>query len=354
MRTGFAHLPLHGGKAPSWLFTRMRRLAREIISVFISEFGAEKLLGRISDPYWFQAFGCVLGFDWHSSGLTTTVCGAMKEGVRGIESDLGFYACGGKGGTSRKTPDEIKSFCEKVGFDAESLVYSSRMSAKVDSAALQDGYELYHHSFFFTKSGAWTVVQQGMNTETHYARRYHWLGEKVENYVCEPHNAICSQETHTVLNMVAAESEDSRRTAVCISQERPDKILKEAERCLSLELPRRHYLLGEDFSRERLKKILLSTYEEQPVNFEKLLGIKGVGPKTVRALALIAELLYGAKPSFRDPARFSFAHGGKDGIPYPVDRKLYDESIEYLRKCVGKGRIDLSEKEKALKRLARF
>src|SRR5215212_6851549 len=209
-RTGFAHLPLHGGKAPRWLFDRMVLFAREIVVYLVAEFGTQEVLRRLSDPYWFQAFGCVLGFDWHSSGLTTTVCGALKEGLRGLEKDVGIYVAGGKGATSRKTPDEITTACESLGRDPTPLVYASRISAKVDNSAVQDGYQLYHHSFVFTAQGQWCIVQQGMSDETSMARRYHWLSDNVKSYVNEPHAAVCCVATAQTLNLVAAESAEVR------------------------------------------------------------------------------------------------------------------------------------------------
>ncbi len=351
-RTGIANLPLHGGKAPAWLFQRMSKLAREVCIVIVEEFGPEEMLRRLSDPYWFQAFGCALGFDWHSSGLTTTTCGALKEGLRGIENDLGFFVAGGKGGTSRQTPAEIESCGHLITADPAELVYASRMVAKVDTAALQDGYSLYHHTFVFTRNGHWAVIQQGMNETTRYARRYHWLGEKVTDFVCEPHAAICSEKTGACLNLVAEESAPARKTIAGIAaEEKPEKTLTEIARIKSLNLPARHYLKVEDIHPERLGKTLLAAYERAPGGFEELLSLPGVGPKTIRALSLLSELVYGAPPSFSDPARFSFAHGGKDGIPYPVDRRTYDQSIELLRKAVGRSRIEGSEKRRAIARL---
>lgn len=355
MKTGVAHLPLHAGKAPRWLFHRMTRLARGITATVIEEYGPLEMLRRLSDPYWFQAFGCVLGFDWHSSGLTTTVGGALKEGVHGLEKELGFFVGGGKGGASRKTPREIRDYCEKTNLPAEKFVYASRISAKVDSAALQDGYELYHHNFFLTAGGEWCIVQQGMNDETRYARRYHWLGEELWEFVCEPHKAICTEVKGKALNMVARESADSREVSTMLSRGHPEKFLKEFEGPVSLDLPARHGIdIDRDIRSGYLKKILLKTYEKQPPDFETLLSMEGVGPKTIRALSLVGEIIYGKRPSFRDPARFSYAHGGKDGIPYPVDRALYDRSIEILRRGLKKSAVDLTEKNKALKRLAAF
>src|SRR5437899_5694527 len=268
--TGYASLPLHGGKAPPWLFSRMVRLSREIVIYLVSEFGPREVLRRLSDPFWFQAFGCVLGFDWHSSGVTTTVCGAVKEGVRAIDRDLGFFAAGGKGATSRKAPGQIAASCEVIGRDPRPLVYASRTAAKVDSAAVQDGYQLYHHVFFFTSAGEWCVVQQGMSDETSTARRYHWLSEHVANFVDEPHEAVCCDARADTLNLVAHESDAVRRGSAELAGQRPDVTL----RALALTMPARHTLLPElDVAPPYLEKILLKTYERAPEDFETLLGI---------------------------------------------------------------------------------
>jgi len=351
-RTGIANLPLHYGKAPRWLFDRMTKLAREITIAITTEFGPEEMLHRLSDPFWFQAFGCVLGYDWHSSGVTTTVCGALKEGIKGLETDLGLFVAGGKGKTSRKTPTEIEGIGHLLKSDTSSLVYASRMAAKVDNSALQDGYQLYHHTFLFTKNGLWSVVQQGMNEGNRYARRYHWLGEKVTDFVCEPHSAICSQARGEALNLVAAESEPARDTITQIAtEEKPEKIVDQLKRLKTLDLPSRHHLSLVDIHPDRLHKTLLITYEHQPDNFENLLSLDGVGPKTLRALGLISELIYDVPISLRDPARYSFAHGGKDGHPYPVDRKTYDKSIEILHQALERAKVGDKEKIAALRRL---
>jgi hypothetical protein len=342
MRTGFAHLPLHGGHAPPWLFQRMVPLSREIVIFIASEFGREEVLRRLSDPFWFQAFGCVLGFDWHSSGLTTTVCGALKEGLRGTERELGLYVAGGKGATSRKTPSEITAACERLGRDPEPLVYASRISAKVDNSAVQDGYQLYHHSFVFTGEGKWCIVQQGMSDETPMARRYHWLADSVQSYVNEPHAAVCCDATGETLNLVAAENAGVRDASARLA----------GEKTALLEMPRRHWVRDADINPKYLEKILLQTYERQPEDFEALLAIPGVGAKTLRALALTAGLVYGTKASFRDPARYSFAHGGKDGTPFPVDRATYDKTIEVLHQALNKANVARTEKVHAFRRLA--
>lgn len=374
MRTGVANLPLHYGCVPSWLFDRMKKLSREMIRIMVEEFGPVHFLRKLSDPFWFQALGCVLGYDWNSSGLTTVVCGALKEGLRGTERDLGIFVCGGKGTTSRKTPREIESFADSYGFDPQPLIYTSRMSAKVDNTALQDGYQLYHHSFFFAnmqkgkkldsyktqdsvlkeKTVEWVVVQQGMNDANRMARRYHWLGSEVEDFVEEPEKAICCDKRGDTLNLVARESSEARKTSVVVVNQGVNLLLKDLEKVDKLDLPRRHFIKESDFNTPRLQKILIRAYEAHPDNFEGLLSQEGVGPKTIRALSLISELIYGKRPSYQDPARFSFAHGGKDGIPYPVERRTYDQSIMILKEVINQAKLGLTEKERALKRLGLF
>ena len=354
MRTGSAHLPLHGGRAPAWLFSRMVRLAREITAHIVAEYGSDEVLRRLSDPHWFQAFGCVLGFDWHSSGVTTTVTGALKEGLRGTEHELGIYAGGGKGAVSRRTPGEIVTYCDRLSIDAQPLVYASRMSAKVDSAAVQDGYQLYHHAFFFTPSGGWCVVQQGMSDATGMARRYHWLASQLRSFVNEPHAAICAEAEAPTLNLVAEESAGTRVSSAELAREKPGVVLAALRDLPLLSMPRRHAVMIGDVNASHLDKILLKTYERAPEDFETLLGMEGVGAKTLRALALASEVIYGTPASTRDPARFSFAVGGKDGFPYPVDLETYDKTVEVLRAAVNKANIDRSERVKALKRLVEY
>jgi hypothetical protein len=333
----------------------MVKLAREITIAIVSDFGAEEMLRRLSHPYWFQAFGCILGYDWHSSGVTTTLCGALKEGLKGLEKDLGLFVAGGKGKTSRRTPEEIERWGELLAINPVPLVYASRMSAKVDSSAVQDGYQLYHHSFLFTKSGSWAVIQQGMNETNRYARRYHWLGEQLSSFVNEPHSAVLSEARGQALNLVASESDPARTTITEIATEqKPEALIADLKKLKTLDLPPHHYLTTQDLHPDSISRILLSTYERQPKDFEQLLGLQGVGAKTIRALSLISELIYGVAPSYRDPARYSFAHGGKDGIPYPVDRKTYDQSIELLRKAISKTKLGIREKNEAVSRLKRW
>jgi hypothetical protein len=355
MRRATATLPLHGGKAPAWLMRRMVNLAREIIVVIVSDFGAPEALRRLSDPFWFQSFGCLLGFDWHSSGVTTTVCAAVKQGIAGMEAELGLFAAGGKGAHSRRTPDEITARGADIAVDPAGLVYLSRLTAKVDNNAVQDGYQLYIHNFFFTPDGRWAVVQQGMDGATATARRYHWLSDSLTDMTVSPHAAVCDdRRLGQIMNLTDPGADRARELVAELSRERPDWILEQAREVNRLTLPRRHEVTADDIDPRRIEKILLSTYERRPAGFEELLALPGVGPKTIRALALIGEVIYGAPASFSDPARFSFAHGGKDGYPYPVDRENYDRSIDTLRRVAGSARIGLTEKKDALRRLDQF
>jgi hypothetical protein len=355
VRTGTATLPLHGGKAPAWLFSRMRLLAREITLAIVSEYGPGEMLVRLSDPAWFQALGAVLGFDWHSSGVTTTVCGALKDGLRGLEHESGLLVAGGKGGVSRKTPTEIEAAAAagRLAVGADRLVYASKMAAKVDSAGLQDGFQIYHHSFFFTRDGKWAVVQQGMNGSNGMARRYHWLSDSVTDFVIEPHQAIASQAIGSgVLNLVAKTSVPAQQTITELSHEPPDKVVGQLKRLKSLSMPRRHAVELRDIHPDNLLKAFVSTYERQAGDFETVMGLPGVGPKTIRALALIAEVVHDTPASRSDPALFSYAHGGKDGFPYPVDRPTYDRNIDILRTAVTQAEMGRTERLDALKRLA--
>ncbi len=332
----------------------MVQLAPAIAEVIVLEHGRPELLRRLSDPYWFQAFGCVLGFDWHSSGVTTTVCGALKEGLSKRSSELGVYVAGGKGKASRLTPSELIQFGDKLGMNGERLAYNSRMAAKVDSAAVQDGFGIYHHSFFLTSDGEWAVVQQGMRDADGTARRYHWLGSQIRDFVNEPHAAVASDaKGESVLNMVASDSSRARDVSAEFARQEPRHVGREIARLITLALPNRHWVdIQRDVNPAHLRKVLLTTYESSPQNFEQLLSLPGVGPKAVRALALVADIVYGSPASMTDPARFSFAHGGKDGHPYPVNRTVYDGSVEWLRDAVNKAKIGHTDKLDALKRLA--
>jgi len=354
MQRRLAELPLHNGKAPSWLFQRMKRLAREIVLLFLIEGRVNDLIRNLSDPYWFQALGCILGFDWHSSGLTTTTGGALKEGLKEISLEAGIFIAGGKGRTALHTPDEIRRMADKSDFDGERWINLSRLVARIDNNAIQDGYQLYYHLLVFTKDGNWCVIQQGMNPDNRYARRYHWLGEEVKDFVNEPHKAICSEKFEDlVLNLVAKDSEGTRKTITQLSREAPDRVVKDWEKVI-LYLPAHHPIGVSEIKPQNLKSILLETYQNPPPDFQSLLLYKGVGAKTLRALSLISELVYGQPPSFKDPARFSFAHGGKDGHPYPVDRKLYDTSIDILEKAIKRAKLGQREEINALRRLSSF
>lgn len=354
MRKGVATLPLHWGSAPRWLFDRMKRMARAVGEIVAAEYGADELLRRLADPVWFQAFGCVAGFDWHSSGVTTTVCGAFKEGLSGLERDVGVFVCGGKGRASRKTPDELRVQADAFGLDGESLVRLSRLVAKVDSAGLQDGFQLYHHVFFGTTQGKWAVVQQGMNTESRQARRYHWLGEKAADPVSDPHEGVACDVRTQPLNMVAGEAVSARQAVTELARQEPESVVRELERVRSLAMPTKHPVGLADCRPEYLRKVLLTTYELAPGSFTELLLTPGVGPKTVRALALVAEVAYGAPLSFRDPVTYSFAVGGKDGWPYPVNRNAYDRVLVTLERAIRAAKLGNGEQLGALRRLERW
>lgn len=333
----------------------MKLLARSVSEIIIIEFGKDYFLKRLSNPFWFQAFGCVLGFDWHSSGLTTTVCGALKEAFRDLK-DSGIYVCGGKGATSRKTPQEIESIAYNLAKAPQSLIYASKMVAKVDNNALQDTFILYHHTFIFTKQFNWIVIQQGMSDIGKWARRYHWSSENFNSFVEDPHEGIVSDKSFLTLNMVDKGKEKSRDLIGQLSQRKPEDNFNDL---ISLKkeiqsLPSRHRVLLEDINPKYLHKIFLKTYENKPENFERLLSLANVGGKTLRALALISDLIYGESLSFRDPARFSFAHGGKDGYPYHVNLTEYQRTVDILNKAVNKAKIGCTDKVRALKRLHTF
>jgi hypothetical protein len=357
MRTGVANLPLHGHHCPRWLFERMVKLSSAIIEAIVEEYGPGEVLARLADPFWFQALGCVTGFDWHSSGLTTVLCGALKEGLRSKQSRLGLYLAGGKAMASRKTPLEIEEYTDRFNLpvNVASLQYASRMSAKVDNAALQDGFQIYHHVFAFTADGSWAVVQQGMNQNSGWARRYHWLGDKIHTFIQEPHAAVCGKPATNVLNMVAGESLKARKASLYLSG-KPDEVVKTLKKIAGLpvdklrvlNLPGAHPVPGAG----RIEKTLARLYDLKPSSYEDLLAVDGVGPATVRAFALVAEVVYNAAASSKDPVRYSFAHGGKDGHPYPVNRYDYDRSITLLENALRRVRTGDRTNVEALKRLA--
>ena len=370
MRTGIATVPLDYGHCPRWLFERMEKLGRAMAMSIVEEFGPEEFLKRLSDPVWFQSLGCVMGFDWNSSGLTVTTLGALKAGLFEIQDQLGVFVCGGKK-ESRKTPEEITAYGISRQLDfAPDLIYASKMAAKVDSSLVQDGYQIYQHNFLFTKSGNWTVIQQGMNTENQTARRYHWLSAVLRpaqdktNFIEEPHTGIASQIKVRPLNLTAKESGQNRDVSMGLIKEEPKTVVKNLELLQTKKSPNLtemtlynkefhwHPVVQEKFNLKRLEKIVSVINGEAPANFENLLSLKGVGPKTIRALSLVAEVIYGAKPSYEDPARYTFSVGGKDGTPFPTDRKTYDKTLEIMNKGIFRSAVSLREKDEAQRRLA--
>ena len=364
-RTGVANLPLHGGKAPKWLFKRMVALSRGIIDVISYEYGKDEFIRRLSDPFWFQALSCVLGFDWHSSGCTTVTCGALKEVM--LPEEHGIAISGGKGKISRKTPLEIEKTADIFNISAskiEKLKYSSRMSAKIDNTAIQDGHQLYHHVFTFTENGKWAVIQQGINEETNYARRYHWFSENVNNFVCEPHDAILGQRSQLkVLDMVSINSGSAQKVCVDLVCDHPSHLRNDWARFSNnvsqktldnWNTPKVKLIECLDMPRSINWNKMREIYDFQPKNYEELLSMNGVGPKTVRALALISDLIYGEKPSWSDPVKYSFTVGGKDGVPFPVDRKAMDEATDIIRIGIKQAKIGEKEKIHSIKRLQNF
>lgn len=337
-KVGVANLPLHYGKAPKWLYERMVRLASAISGIIIYEYGEEKFLELLSNPFWFQCFSCVLGYDWHSSGTTTVTTAALKEALTKYD----IAVAGGKG-MAKKTLEEIEKKANNFDIDAEKIKYASRMTAKVDSSALQDGYGLYHHTIFFTRKGKWIVIQQGMNIKTRYARRYHWIW-KIKNFIEEPHSGIAGIKG-IALNMTAKESEEARKISLDIAKERPSILMRQFKAIKSYKAEKL------DMPRHINWNALKEVYEIQPKNYEEFLSIKGIGASTVRALAYISELIYGKAPSWKDPVKFSFAVGGKDGVPYPVDRKAMDEATKILQLSLEEATLGKKEKIEAIKRL---
>ena len=367
-RSGSADLPLHGGQVPKWLADRMTRLGTVITEAIVHHYGRDELLRRLAHPFWFQSFGAVMGMDWHSSGITTSVIGALKRGIAPLAGELGIHVCGGRGKHSRQTPQELVSIGERVGFDGLALAKASRLVAKVDSAAVQDGFDLYLHGFVVTDDGRWVVVQQGMNGERKQARRYHWLSETLRSFVEEPHAAIDGVEQGEIINLTDRRAEASRRTQLDILQSLgPDGIAREL-RALEgrdempgpltsqpmlphLIMPAHHEVRPNDVLERRLHGNLAAAADRGPSDFCELLLIPGIGARTVRALAMVAEIVHGAPYRFTDPARFSFAHGGKDRHPFPVPLRVYDQTIQVLKSAVQKAKLGGAEELSALKRL---
>ncbi|WP_027664768.1 DUF763 domain-containing protein [Rhizobium leguminosarum] len=367
-RAGSADLPLHGGRVPHWLGDRMTRLGTLITEAVVHHYGRDEFLRRLAHPFWFQSFGAVMGMDWHSSGITSSVLGALKRGLKPRAGELGLHVCGGRGAHSRKTPQELVSIGERVGLDGEGLATTSRLIAKVDSAALQDGFDLYLHGFIVADDGHWVVVQQGMNGDRRQARRYHWLSEGLESFVDSPHAAIEGKSQGEIVNLADRRAERSRRGQLdLLATLGPDRIIREAAALLRAEepapepaeqpmlphliMPAHHNVRESDVNMRRLHGNLAAAADRGPADFEELLLVPGVGARTVKALAMVAEVVHGAPCRFSDPARFSIAHGGKDRHPFPVPLKVYDETIAVMKSAVQKGRLGREEELQALRRL---
>ena len=361
-RSGTADLPLHGGRVPAWLGQRMTRLGAVITEAVVQNYGREELLRRLAHPFWFQSFGAVMGMDWHSSGITTSVIGALKRGLEPLRGELGIHVCGGRGQHSRKTPQELVAVGERVGIDGEQLATTSRLVAKVDSAAVQDGFDLYLHGFIVTDDGKWVVVQQGMNGDARQARRYHWLSEGLSSFVDEPHNAIDGPQQGIIANLTDHRAAASRGAQLELLQLGADRVVREyaaiaqhtpaAQPLLPhLIMPVHHDVRASDVNARRLHGNLAAAADRGPQDFAQLLLTPGVGARTVRALAMVAEVVHGAPYRFADPARFSLAHGGKDGHPFPVPTKAYDETINVLKSAVRKAKLGNEEELAAIRRL---
>ncbi len=350
MKTGTADLPLHGGRVPMWLASRMASLGRVIVEALVLEYGRTEVLRRLADPFWFQSLGCVMGMDWHSSGVTTSVLGALKRGLAPVAAELGIHVCGGRGRHSRRTPDELLALGERVSLDAPALVRASRLVAKVDSAAVQDGFDLYVHGFVVTDDGHWAVVQQGMNPEKRQARRYHWLWERAGSFVEAPHTAIAGEPNPIpIVNLTDRGASDARAQTVALAVSDPGRVVQGVERALTM--PFHHDVRAENLDLRRLGAALQVTALRGPASFPELLLTPRIGKRTLLALALVAEVLHGAPSRFADPARFAFAHGGKDGHPFPVPLAIYDETLRVLRRAVEHAKLDRDGKLMALRRL---
>ena len=381
--SGHADLPLHTGTVPRWLADRMMVLGTLITESLVENFGPDEVLVRLSDPLWFQSFGAVMGMDWHSSGITTSVMYALKRGLNPRAKELGIYVCGGRGKYSRMTPDELLGIAEKEGLDGNTLVRNSKLVAKVDNNAVQDGFQLYQHNFVLTRSGSWAVVQQGMNTADKKARRYHWCSTNLRSFVEEPHSGVVGDNKGKILNLTDSQADKARSSILEMSREEPERMLREivqiekpaSEMILlqdgkvesksvvqgelfpeltnerSIVMPAHHEVREQNVDLKRLGGVLATAYNSQPKDFEELLLTPGLGPRTLQSLALVSEVIYGTPSRFTDPARFSFAHGGKDGHPFPVPLKIYDESIRILRDSIEKSKLGYKDKSDCIRRL---
>jgi hypothetical protein len=344
----YADLPLHYGKVPLWLAERMSKLGGAIVESIILEYGRKEVLSRMSDPLWFQALGCVMGMDWHSSGITTSVMGALKRALNPKYNELGIYIAGGKGKHSRQTPSELITLADKTGLNGNELVRNSKLSAKVDNNAIQDGFQIYLHTFMITKEGDWNVIQQGMNDGNGMARRYHWHSEQIKSFVEEPHSFIYGANQGEILNLTDKHAANTKTGLLELVKESPDKIISEVRKIV---MPSHHDVRAEDVDLKRLGSVLALAHERQVKDFESLLLLEGVGPRAIQSLTLVSEVIHGTPSRFTDPARFSFAHGGKDGHPFPVPTKTYDQTINILRTALDKAKLGHTDKQDAIKNL---
>jgi hypothetical protein len=350
MAHSFADLPLHYGKVPPWLYERMGRLGGAIVEAIILEYGRAAVLQKLSDPAWFQSLGCVLGMDWHSSGITTSVMGALKGAINKRSSEYGLYICGGKGKHSRETPAELLQIAERTGLNGDLLVRNSKLTAKVDNNAIQDGFQVYLHSFILSREGDWAVVQQGMNDATGYARRYHWHSPSITSFIEEPHSFIYGPNQGKIINITHKEAADTRDTILQLTKEKPQELIEQVK---SIILPGHHDVKEKDVDLKRLGSVLAVAYEKEGLDMESLLLLEGLGPRTLQSLVLVSEVIHGTPSRFADPARFSFAHGGKDGHPFPVPTIVYDETIDTLKHAVEKAKLGHTDKNEAIKNLSK-
>lgn len=363
-RTGYADLPLHVGTVPKWLADRMMQMGTLIVESIIENFGKKEVLVRLSDPLWFQSLGAVMGMDWHSSGITTSVMYALKRGINSRAREFGLCICGGRGKYSRKTPDELQFLADATGLDGTKLINSSKLVAKVDSTAVQDGFQLYMHNFILSSEGDWTVVQQGMNVNTKTARRYHWSSENLRSFIEEPHSGITGENEGLILNLTDRHAKSTREQILSFTKENPDRMISEIKNIMKHEnsiyeinrqrtitMSAHHDVKAEDVNLKRLGAVLATAYEAEPKDFESLLLTQGLGPRTIQSLTLVSEIIYGTPSRFEDPARFSFAHGGKDGHPFPVPLKVYDESIRVLHESIARSKLGYKDKSECIKRL---
>ena len=350
-RSGIADLPLHGGRVPQWLAARMTTMGTAIVESVLHHYGRAELLARLSDPFWFQAFGSVMGMDWHSSGITTSVMGALKRGLNPRAHELGIYVCGGRGRQSRQTPDELRQIADRASLDGDALVRTSRLAARVDNNAVGDGFQIYLHSFVLTQDGDWAIVQQGMNETSRLARRYHWHSAAVRDFTSEPHSAIVGEQVGTIQNLVDRRARPAQDALLAIAQDDPGRTIGELRR---LVMPAHHDVRRRDVDERRLGAVLALAHERDLRDFASFLLLEQLGPRTLQSLALVAEVVHGTPTRFSDPARFSFAHGGKDGHPFPVPLKVYDESVGVLKRALHSAKLGHSDKLDGMARLDTF